>query len=952
MKPRLLRALASLAAAALLAACGPKPAPSSQQQVRPDPTGQVQPAEPPLALWPAVTRGVLPNGMTYYVLKHGKPEQRAFLWLAVNAGSVQEDDDQRGLAHFVEHMAFNGTKRFPKQDLVNYLESIGMKFGPDLNAYTSFDETVYQLQVPTDDPQMIAKGFDILHDWAADITFDPVEVDKERGVVLEEWRLGRGAQQRLLDKLIKVVFGDARYASRLPIGLPEILQKAPRDALVRYYKDWYRPDLMAVFAVGDFTDPAEIEKQIVAKFGDLAKPASPRPRPPGGMPTTKTTRVAVETDAELPVSVVGVGNLIAHRPEASASDFRRIVAEQLYQQMLNERLQTIARRPDAPFATAAVLMQNITREADAFARFAVVKNDDVEGALKSLFAEVLRIERYGFAQSELDRARTVLLRNYEQNATAAETSSSRDLVAELVRHFLEGEFVIGREAERDLAVATLPRITLDELTSLARSFGGAESRVIVVAGPDGKPMPTSARVLAIVDDVAKAKLDAWVDQPITAQLMEPPAWPGTVEKESTIDALGVTEWKLSNGVRVLVKATDYERDAVTIAGSSPGGLAMAPARDLVHARFAAEIAEAGGVGELDADALGKALAGKQVSVNVDIGDTLEWIEGSGSARDVETMLQLIHLRMTAPRRDEQAFGVWKTNTLEMLTNQARSPEAEFFRRSQEVLWQKHPHRRPAEPADVKATDLDKALAFYRERFADASDFTFVIVGAIDTAKLRPMVEAYLGSLPGAGKKEREKDAGARRVGGVTKKTWNLGKDSDKAMVQLVFHGDEAWTRDKERDMFVLGQVLAIRLREVLREDLGGVYGVGANGSISRTPRQERQFTIRFGCAPGAVDKLVDAAHAEIATIAKSGIDASYLDKVRQAFVRERETAMRTNRFWIDWLSRAVRHGDDPTIILDPQPAIARMTPANVKAAAARFLDRKRLYQAVMLPAAP
>jgi len=939
-----------LIALAVVVACGPKPAPVPHHP--PDLHG-LPVNDPPadaLPMWTAVRRGVLPNGLTYYVLPHGKPEKRADLWLAVNAGSTQEDDDQRGLAHFVEHMCFNGTKRFPKGDIVNYIESIGVKFGADLNAYTTFDETVYQLQVPTDDPKLVDRGFDILRDWAGDVTFDPVEVDKERGVVLEEWRLGRGFQQRLLDKLIAIVFGDSRYAKRLPIGLPEVIQKAPRDKLVRFYKDWYRPDLMAVVAVGDFGDTAAIEKEIVAKFSDLQNPAKERPRPSPGAPAAGGTRVAIETDRELPVSLVAVGNVVAHRPNATRQDFRRALSEQLYQLMLNERMQTISRRPDAPFAAAGVIIQNLTREVDAFARFAVVKNDDAEGALRSLFAEILRVERHGFVQSELDRARAVLTRNFEQAVTEAATRDSRDFTTELVRNFLSHEFVIGAEREREVANQLLPKITLDELDKLAASFGGAENRVIVLAGPDGKPLPDKAKVLALVGKVGSDKIEPWKDVPAVTTLMEPPAWPGTVAKESKIPELEVTEWTLGNGVRVIVKPTTYERDAVTIAGSSPGGLATADGRTFPHARFAAEIAETGGVGELDADALGKALAGKHVSVRAEIGEVVDTVDGSGSARDLETILQLVHLKMTAPRRDEQAFGVWKTNTIEALTNQARSPDIEFARQTQRVLWQKNPRHQLPEPGDVKQVDLDKALDFYRARFADAGDFTFVIVGAVDLAKLKPLVEAYLGSLPAGKTREKEKDIGARRVPGVVKKTWKLGQDQAKAQVQLMFHGDEAWTRDKERDMSILGDVLSIRLREVLREDLSGVYGVGARGTISRSPRQERVFQIRFGCAPDAVDKLVDAAFAEIAKLAKNGIDASYLEKVKQTFIRERETAMRTNQYWVDWLARSARYGDDPKLVLDPAPVLARMTSDRIKAAAARFLDRRRLFEAVMLPA--
>ncbi|HWO17714.1 MAG TPA: insulinase family protein [Kofleriaceae bacterium] len=934
------------------AACGPKP--------KPDPIGPIttgtgggaatSAATDPdvLPLWPKVKRGTLPNGLTYYVLPHGKPEKRAFLWLAVNAGSVQEDDDQRGLAHFVEHMAFNGTKRFPKQEIVRFLETIGMKFGAHLNAYTSFDETVYQLLVPTDDPAHVSKGLDILHDWASDVAFEPAEVEKERGVVLEEWRLGLGAQQRVLDKSIKVLFKGSRYADRLTIGLPEILKGAPREALVRFYKDWYRPDLMAVIAVGDFPDAAAIEKEIAAKFGDLKGPAKVRPRVAAGVPKADGTRISIVTDRELPTLLLAVYNMLPHRPEATRKDFRRIVAEQLFQQMLNERLAALGRRPEAPFQMAFAGVQGLTREIDAFARVAAAKAGKTEDALRSLFAEVLRVEKHGFTASELDRARTNLARTYEQNATAEATSDSRDFTEEITRNFFEREFMVGREAERDLTLQVLPLITLDELNALARSFGGAEDRVIGVAVPEGKPMPSEDRVRAIVAEVEKSAIEPWEDKAVVAPLMAQKPAPGKVVKEGQIEALGVTEWTLSNGVRVLVKPTDFEKDAVIITGSSPGGLAAATDKQFGDARFADDVVGIGGVGELDAEDLDKALTGKRVAVDATIDEVTENVDASGSARDLETMLQLVHLRMAAPRKDPQALEIWKMNYGQQLEDRERVPEVQFSLQSQEALWKGNARKKAPKPADVAKVDLDKALAFYRDRFGDASDFTFVIVGDVELGKLRPLVETYLASLPAKGRKEKEKDAGARKIGGVVEKTWTLGQEQ-KAFVVMSFHGEEPWTRDKERDLYILGQVLSIRLREIMREDMSGVYGVGASGSLLRSPVQERQFTIQFGCAPEAVKPLLKAAQDEIAAIAKQGIGPEYLEKVKQAFLRERETAMRTNGFWANWLESSARFGDDPTIILDPAPAVARMTPANVKAATARFLDGKRVYRAILLP---
>ena len=902
----------------------------------------------PLPLWPNVKRGKLPNGMTYYVMKHKEPAKRALLWLAVNAGSVQEDDDQRGLAHMVEHLAFNGTKRFPKAEIINYLEKIGMGFGADLNASTSYDETIYTLTVPTDDKTFIPKGFDILRDWAADVTFDKAEVDKERGVVLEEWRLGRGAFQRLRDKQLKVLFKGTRYAVRDTIGLPEILKTAPREALVRYYQDWYRPDNMAVIAVGDFEDPAAIEKMITEKFGDLKNPAKPRPRMPGGVPKADGTRISIETDRELPTQLVSVYNMLAYRGEASLKDYRRMAVEQVYSNILNERLASLARRKESPFTGAFAGVDGFTRDIDVFARTAQVKAGRVEDALRALFVEVLRVEKHGFTQPELDRARAVILRFFDQAAVGEETNQSSEYAEEITRNYFEGELMIGRKAESEHMKKMLPTITLAELNMLAKNYGGADNRAIVIAGPDGKPLPDQKRVLAIIDEVEKTPIDAWQDKAAATALMAQPPKPGAVTKESKIESIGVTEWTLSNGARVIVKPTDFEADAVSISGNSPGGLALASAKDWPHARFADDVVALGGVGDLDDEALGKALAGKQAAMGASLSETMESVDGGGSVRDLETIMQLLYLRMTAPRKDQAAVDTWKQNSAEALANQLRVPEVQYSIESQKVLFQKNPRRLPPTPEDIQKIDLDKALAFYKSRFSDASDFTFVIVGAVDLAKLRPLVETYIASLPAKGRKEKEKDPGVRRVKGVVKKSWAFGSEP-KARVQLTFHGPEKWTRDADRDMFILGQALSMKLRETLREDLGGVYGVGAGGSISRSPTQERTFTISFGCDPTRVDELIAAAQKDIAALQKDGIGTEHLEKIKAQFTRERETQLRSNGFWSGWLENTARFGDDPTIILDPSKMLARMTPEYVKAAAKRYLDGKQLYQSVLMP---
>ncbi|MEJ7596734.1 MAG: insulinase family protein [Kofleriaceae bacterium] len=943
---------------AAVIACGPKAAPTMTTNAPPPPgpgsAASVQPPVPtgddaPLPLWPQVKRGTLPNGLTYYVLKHGKPEKRAFMWLAVNAGAVQEDDDQRGLAHFLEHMAFNGTKRFPKAALIEYLENIGMRFGADLNAYTSFDQTVYQLEVPTDKPEFLDKGFEILRDWSADLTIDPAEVEKERGVVLEEWRLRRGAGQRLFEKQIAVLYEGTRYPTRLPIGEPEILRKAPRDTLARFYKDWYRPDLMAVIVVGDFDDPAAIEKQITSKFGDLTNPKTPRVRPGGGVPKATGTRILIETDKEQPGQSVAVYNTLPHRPELSAKDFRRSTVEQLYRVVITERLGIVGRRPDAPFSSAFAGPTGLVRDIDAFTRSAQVRAGKVEDALASLFLEVLRIEKHGILQSELDRARTNLARRVEQSAVEAKTTHARGYLDELTRAFFEHEYVIGREAERDLTLRVLPTVSLAELNLIARSFGGADNRVVVIVGPEGKPLPTKDRVLAIMDEVGKRDVLPWADKAAATTLLAKPPVPGKVVSETRNDAVGVLEWKLSNGARVIVKPTDFEADTVIVDGQSPGGLATASAALYRHARFADDLARVGGAGEHDVEGLGKVLAGKDVSVSTSISETVESINGRASVRDLETMFQLLYLRISQPRKDLDAIAVWRGNLAEQYENRERDPEFQFSKKSSETLWRGHVRRKPPTPAEIGKVDADKALAFYKTRFGDASDFTFVIVGNVDPTALKPLVESYLASLPAKGRSEHERDVGARRIAGAVTRTWGFGQEQ-KARVSMTFHGDEAWTRDKERDAYVLGRVLSILLRENLRENLGGVYGVSAGGAVSRRPRQERTFSISFGCDPARIDELVKATEAEVAALVKSGVKPEILDRVNQTFLRERETQLRNNTFWANWLQTAARYGDDPALVLDPAPTTARMTSDLVKATAKRFLDGRRVYRAVLVPA--
>jgi zinc protease len=909
-----------------------------------DPMAEASPLDPQIKL------GKLANGMTYYVMKHAKPEQRASLWLAVNAGSVLEDDDQRGLAHFVEHMAFNGTKRFPKQAIVDYIEKVGMRFGADVNAYTSFDQTVYMLMVPTDDQKIMFTGMDILRDWAGDVSFDPAEVDKERGVVTEEWRLGRGAFSRINDKQWPIMFQGSQYAVRLPIGDPKILASAPRDTLYRFYKDWYRPDQMAIIAVGDF-DPAQMESEIKARFGDLKNPEKERPRAVVPVPHEHPMAVSIATDPELPFTSVSVIDKMDHRSEVSKGDFRRMIVENIYHSMLGARFAELGLDPAAPFMYAGSGTNSFARSSDLFTRDAQAKEGRVEETLSLLYREINRVEKYGFLKSELDRARAEALSGAENSAAEWEKTQADEIADEMTRHFFEGEQMAGRHVELAYTKEMLPTITLDELNKLAKSWGSERGRVITISAPAKSKIPTEDQVKKLVASVAGTPVEAWKDdsgdKPLMAQ--KPDAWKVTA---TTTDAsAGTTNWTLSNGIRVIVKPTTFQNDEISFEGWELGGTSLVPDKDYVNARYADDIVSASGVGDFDSAGLRKVLAGKVVNVYTSLNEMTQDVSGSARPQDLETALQLVHLRITAPRKDARAFQTWKQEQLEWVNNRKLMPEVNFFDEMSAVQSNNHLRRRPATAATINAVDHDKALQIYKDRFADAGAFTFIFVGNIDPAKLQPLVETYLGSLPSKGRKEKWKDIGIKWPTKTVVKTIKAGTEP-KSFVSLTMNAPDKWTRDAERDATVLSMVLRIRLREVLREDMGGVYGVSVGAWIGREPTQRRGFRVFFGCNPDNVEKLKKAVFDEVAKLQKEGVGPTYLEKVTEQLKREHETDLKENRWWLSNLQEAYYFGDDFKVVADVDAIAKRVTSDNVKAAAKRFFTAKNYVLGVMTPVVP
>jgi zinc protease len=900
---------------------------------------------------PKVRIGTLPNGLRYYIRQNAKPEKRAELRLVVNAGSVLEDDDQLGLAHFLEHTAFNGTTNFKKNELVNYLESIGVRFGADLNAYTGFDETVYILPIPTDSAHLVDKAFQILEDWAHGQIFDPTEITNERGIVVEEWRGRKGAGDRMLNQWLPIALKDSRYATRLPIGTKESIESANADRLRRFYQDWYRPDNMAVIAVGDF-DPARIETLIKERFSGIAPKPDARPRSVIPVPDNRAPLVAIATDREATSSSVDVVFKIPRQATTTVGDYRRDLIEALYLGMLNNRFTEISRKPDAPFLGAGASKGNFfARSKDAFSLSAGVKDGGIERGLEALLTEARRVDQFGFLESELARQKQSVLRAYERSYAERDKTASGSFVDEYIGNFLNGEAIPGIEHEYQLTQQLMPTITLQDVNQLARSWITDENRVIIAQAPlkDGLKTPTEAELLAVFDRATKVPVVAWVETLSDAPLLPSVPAPGRVVSTRSIPAVGVTEWKLSNGARVLIKPTDFKADEVVFNAYSDGGTSLAQDSDFMSAALAAQVVGLGGLGTFNRTDLRKKLTGKAASVSAGVDAISERLSGGASPRDLQTLFELIHLQFTAPRLDSAAFQAFRNQVLPNLQNRGSSPEEVFNDTIQVTMGQYHYRARPISPAVFNEVDIAKSYAFFKDRFADAGDFTFVFVGNVTPDSLKPLVEKYLATLPTKGRKESWKAVTPTLPRTVIQKTVRKGTEP-KASTVMAFTGPLVFTPENRFALRALTDVFQIKLNETLREQLGGTYSPGVVASPARAPHAEYMLRVEFESSPENVEKLSQRVLALIDTLKARGPSVADVEKVKEQLVRTRETDIKTNGYWLGNISGRDQAGEDIAGLLEPYDRMIRnLTPAQIQQAARVYFNPKSYQRFVLLP---
>jgi zinc protease len=902
---------------------------------------------------PNIKTGNLDNGLTYYIKQNKKPEQRMELRLAINAGSICETEGQRGLAHFCEHMCFNGTKNFPSNKMVSMLEEMGVKFGPELNAYTSFDQTVYMLKVPTDSIEWINRGFQVLEDWAHQVSLEDTEIDKERGVIVEEWRMGLGADDRMQAKYFPVILKGSKYAERIPIGEIDVIKSFHYDTLRAFYKSWYRPDLMAVVVVGDI-DPVLAEKKIMEYFGKIPKAVNAPQRDEFPVPGNSEPLISVVTDKEASGFDAEVYFKHPKSGNVTFGDYRNMIMRTLYTGMLNNRLQEIAQKPESPFLYAGAGYGSFyCRSVDVYSLSVGAKENQIENSLEVVLTENEKVRQFGFTPTELEREKKSLLSDYEKGAKEADKTESGSYADEYIRNFLTGECIPGIQKEFEITKKYLPDITLEEINNLGRTFTTEENMVALITAQEkeGVKVPSEAQVKDIFAAVRTKKIEPYVDSVSNLPLLAEVPVATKAVKRSDDEKFGFTEMIFENGVRIILKSTDFKNDEIVLSAYSPGGTSLYPDSDIMSANFATSIITQSGLGDNDFTGLQKKLSGNTARLTPYINELNEGVTGTCSPKDLETMLQLNYLYFTKIHRDERAYDALVSRIQNMIKPMRANPQVIFQDTLSKIISLNSP-RVIALPSDaqINQINLDRAISIYRDRFADASDFTYIMAGNFKVDEVIPLLEKYIGSLPSIKRKETWKDVTPGFPKGLV--TVEVPRNSEpQSTVAMIWKGDFKW-KDRDRLGFsMIMKILAIKCLESMREEQDGVYDVSINGSTSKLPRSKYTIQASWGCNPENITKMARSVLDEMEKIKKEGPVEIDLNKVKETLIRERETRMKENSFWLAVLQNHFLIGDKLLTLDEYKSLVNSYTGTEIKAVADKYLNTKSYVQVALTPAA-
>lgn len=914
---------------------------------------QTDPATP-LSFDAKVTKGKLSNGLTYFIRENKKPEKKVELRLVLKVGSIMEDDDQQGLAHMAEHMAFNGTQNFKKNDIVSYLQNIGVEFGNDLNAYTGFDETVYILPIPTDQPGNLEKGFQILEDWAHQVTYYDEDINSERAIILEESRLGKSGDERMFKKVYPELFKGSKYATRLPIGVDSIIQQFPTDAIRRFYRDWYRPDLMAVVVVGDISKEDAL-RYITKHFEGLRTPSTVRERTYAAVPPYTASKAMVVTDKEATGYEFSI-NFPARSitPSRTLGEYRRDLIRNIYVSILNNRFRELTQKADPPFVFASAGFNSYAKFHESFSISGATGTQEVSKGINAVMNEIERVKRFGFTEPELERAKKNILANYERLWNNKDKTESAVYADEYIRHFTDQESVPGIDTEFGYIKTMLPGIKLNEVNALTDSYRNQEHLFSYVTGPekdDKQLLPAESTLLAMVTSsrANDASIKPYEEKAVAANLLSGAPRSGKVVSNKKNATLGTTELTLSNGVTVTLKPTDFKNDQILLSATRYGGLSNYELIDKYSAENAAMMVGAMGYGEFSPNDMRKAMAGKSVTLNPSITQYNSGFAGTSSKKDLEAMFQLLHLAVLEPRRDTALFRSVITRNKAQVAMLGANPQIAFIDTLYKVLYENNPLAPTAVPKaeNFDKIDLDRSLAIYRERLGNVAGLHMVLVGSFDEKEMIALLEKYVAGLPASGKASFT-DNKVRPFNGVNNFRFKKGKE-DKSLILGVYHGEVPYSEATALQLAGLSEVMNITIIEEMREKIQGIYGGGTNIEVSKLPVGSYQFVLQLPCGPAKVDTLISTFTTQLQSLATSGVDTSYIFKVKKAWIEKHREDMKKNEFWLGALQDVHLGERSAEYVVNAEKYYNAFSVNDVKKAASILMKSKGRMLAIQMP---
>ena len=914
-------------------------------------SAQQQPQLPPIPIDPNVRIGKLDNGLTYYIRHNELPENRADFYIAQKVGSILEEENQRGLAHFLEHMCFNGTTNFPGKGIINWLETIGVRFGENLNAYTSIDETVYNINnVPVTRDGIVDSCLLILHDWANDLTLDPKEIDNERGVIHEEWRTGQGAMMRMYEQALPKAFEGSKYGHRLPIGTIEVIDNFPYQALRDYYEKWYRPDQQGIVVVGDI-DVDKVEAKIKEIFSPIEMPANAAERVYEQVPDNKEPIITIAKDKEQPATMIYIWHKHPATPNEAKGQLSYLVQNymlSMIESMLNARLEELRQGANPPFINAGSGNNDflLAKTVEAFAGIAISKDDGIPTALATLIREIERARKFGFTASEYARAKADYLRGLESAYNERDKMKNNQYVQEYVRHFIDNEPIPGIETEYALMNQLAPNIPVEAINSILPQLIKDENIVINIFGPDKECMvyPTEAEILDILNKTKAEEITAYVDKVSDEPLMKETPKAGKIVKTEEAP-FGSTAFTLSNGVRVVVKNTDFKADEIRMRAFSPGGTSVFGTKEALQIKMLNSVAGLGGLGNFSNVDLEKVLAGKKASVNASVSDLSEGLNGSCSPKDLETMLQLVYLSFTAPRMDNDAFESFKQRTKAALANQEADPSMALTDTLQREMYGNHPMAGRVKADMIDQTDYNRIMEMYKDRFKEAGDFTFLFVGNINLEEAKPLIETYLGGLPTINRKENYQDIKLDIQKGTRKNLFEKQMETPKATVISIISGDCEYNLKNNLLMTMLSQTMSMVYLETVREKEGASYGVSAYGQLSRGIKDEALFQIYFDTDPAKREKMEQIVMSELQKVAKEGPRPEHLAKVKEFLLKKHIENVKENGYWLGQLNNYYWYNTDMNT--NYEQLVNELTVEDVKNFTKALLDQGNIIEVTM-----